>query len=201
MDIFTRFNRNRIHDRQIDTLIGLTKGIMADGKVNHAEADFLLGWLAQNQFTESPVILNLYQKVSSMLEDGILDDEESNELLSLLRRLSGDSSEFGEVAKATTLPVDDPAPEISFDGTTFLYTGTFAYGTRKQCHAVTESLGGRNAKGVTKEVNFLVLGTYVTESWAHEAYGRKIEKAMAYREAGVPIAIVTEGSWVDSAGL
>ena len=37
MDLFTRFNRKNIDDRQIDTLIGIRKGLIADGKVNQAE--------------------------------------------------------------------------------------------------------------------------------------------------------------------
>lgn len=75
---------------------------------------------------------------------------------------------------------------------TFLFTGTCVYGTRKQCQIAIESLGGINAKSVTKTLNYLILGTYVTDSWAHETYGRKIEKAMNYRDEGMPIVIVTE---------
>ena len=38
----------------------------------------------------------------------------------------------------------------------------------------------------------------VTDSWMHESYGRKIEKAMNYRAAGVPINIVTEERWAEA---
>lgn len=79
MDIFTRFNRKNIQDRQIDTLIGLSKGITADGKVDQAEAEFLMAWLIQNRHSENPIIVNLLEKVESMLADGILDDEKSRE--------------------------------------------------------------------------------------------------------------------------
>src|SRR5690606_13165451 len=37
MDIFTKYNKKSIQDRQIDTLIGLSKGLTADGKINQAE--------------------------------------------------------------------------------------------------------------------------------------------------------------------
>lgn len=101
MDIFTRFNRNKIADRQLDTLIGLSKGIAADGNVNQAEAEFLQSWLVQNGQSEHPVILNLLSKVSEALADGVLDEEESRELLTILRTISGESSEIGEVAKTS----------------------------------------------------------------------------------------------------
>ncbi|TDY01111.1 BRCT domain-containing protein [Thiohalophilus thiocyanatoxydans] len=202
MDIFTKFNRKSIDDRQIDTLIGLSKGMVADGRINQAEAEALLNWLMQSrQASNNPIILNLLEKVSTMLEDGVLDDEESAELFSILRKVSGDSSEIGEVAKSTSLPINKPDPEIIFVGMSFIFTGTCAYGTRKQCQEAIESLGGINAKSVTKSLNYLVLGTYVTDSWVHENYGRKIEKAMRYRDDGVPLVITTEEHWINSGNL
>ncbi|KXS53864.1 MAG: NAD-dependent DNA ligase (Contains BRCT domain type II) [Marinobacter sp. T13-3] len=202
MDIFTKFNRKDIQDRQIDTLIGLSKGVSADGQVNQAEAEFLMSWLVQNrQSTDNPIIINLLEKISAMLEDGVLDPEESVELLEILQKISGESSEIGELAKTSSLPVDDPLPEIDFEGRSFLFTGTCAFGTRKQCHEATEQLGGNIAKGVNKTLDYLVLGTYVTDSWAHESFGRKIEKAIEYREKGLPVAILTEEHWVRSGGL
>ncbi len=202
MDIFTRFNRKNIQDRQIDTLIGLSKGLTADGKVDQAEAEFLMSWLVQSrQASESPIIANLLQKVASMLEDDVLDEEESTELLRILRQITGEPTETGELAKTSSLPLNDPLPEIEFPGKTFLFTGTCAYGARKQCHQVTEELGGVIAKGVTKNLDYLVLGSYVTDSWAHESFGRKIEKAMGYRSSGLPIVILSEDHWAQSGGI
>ena len=198
---FTKFNRKNIQDRQIDTLIGLSKGMSADGKINQAEAEFLQKWLVQNCQSENPIVMNLLSKVSEMLEDGVLDDDESAELLAILRGFSGEKVELGEVSKTSTLPICNPAPSIIFSGKNFLFTGTCAFGTRKQCQEAIESLGGLNAKGVTKTLDYLVLGTYVTDSWAHESFGRKIEKAMEYRESGLPLAIVTEEHWLNLSGL
>ena len=202
MDIFRKFNRKSIDDRQIDTLIGLSKGLMADGKIDQAEAEFLLTWLIQSrQTTNNPVIVNLLNRVDAMLEDGVLDQEESAELLSLLQKISGEPSELGELAKTTSLPIDTPPPSLLFQGKLFLFTGTCVYGTRKQCEFAIEELGGINAKGVTKKLDYLILGTYVTDSWMHESYGRKIEKAMQYRDEGIPISIVTEEHWINEAKL
>ncbi len=67
--------------------------------------------------------------------------------------------------------------------------------------ASIETLGGKNAGSVTKSLNYLVIGTYVTDSWAHETFGRKIEKAMEYRDSGVSLVIVTEEHWIGEAGL
>jgi NAD-dependent DNA ligase len=202
MDLFTRLNRKSIADRQIDTLIGISKGVIADGRVDQGEAEFLMSWLVQARSAgDNPIILNLLDRVSAMLEDGFLDPDESAELLVLLRQLAGEPSVVGELAKSASLPIDDPMPRLEFPDRCFVFTGTCAFGTRKECHAATEALGGRIATGVTKSVNYVVLGTYVTDSWVHETYGRKIEKAMKYREDGVPMAIVTEEHWVNAGDL
>ena len=92
MDIFTRFNRKAIQDRHVDTLIGISKGLIADNTINTMEAEFLMNWLIQNQQTSNPVIVNLLEKIGVMLQDGILDNEESKELLSVFRRMTGERS-------------------------------------------------------------------------------------------------------------
>ena len=45
------FNTKPMADRQIDQLIGLAQGIVADGIVNQAEAETLQNWLRANQTT------------------------------------------------------------------------------------------------------------------------------------------------------
>lgn len=202
MEIFHKFNRKSIQDRQIDSLIGICKGVAADGRVNQAEAEFLLSWLIQSkQASDNPIILNLLEKVSLMLEDNYLDEDESKELYEILTKVAGDTSEIGELAKSSLLPVNNPLPTIMFDNKSFLFTGTCVFGTRKQCEQATADLGGRIVKGVTKSLDYLVLGTYVTDSWVHENYGRKIEKAMEYRDSGLPIAIITEEHWISEGNL
>jgi NAD-dependent DNA ligase len=136
-----------------------------------------------------------------MLQDHVLDSGESTELLGILRGIAGNPSEIGELAKSASLPLDCPAPSVIFHGRHFVFTGTCVYGTRAQCHQATEALGGIIATGINKSVAYVVLGTYVTDSWAHETYGRKIEKAIQYRELGVPLAIITEEHWADAGHL
>ena len=201
-EIFTRFHRKSIDDRKVDTLIGISKGIIADHRVDQMEAEFLQEWLAQSrEVTDNPIIANLLVKVSAFLEDGVLDDDEAKELLRLLRLISGARSARGELMQSTLLPINKPLPAVSFNEKVFLFTGTCVFGTRKQCNEATEELGGVIATSVTKSLDYLVLGTYVTNSWIHENYGRKIEKAMEYRSKGLPLAIITEKHWANSGNI
>lgn len=201
MSLFNLYNQRNIQDRQVDTLIGLSKGLIADGKIVQAEVEFLYNWLIQNQHSEHPIIINLLDKVTSILDDGVVDSDEADDLLSLLHNLSGDESEIGELIKTTSLPIDLPLPKLDLTNKNVLFTGTFAFGTRKECEAQIKESGGNPVKNVTKSLHYLILGTYVTDSWAHENFGRKIEKAMEYRELGQGLIILTEEHWLKEVGL
>lgn len=202
MDLLTRFNRKNIQDRTIDTLIGLSKGLIADGKIVQEEAEFLMSWLIQNQQSiDIPVIKNLLLKVETMLEDGNLDHDESTELFSILRDFAGNTSEVGEISKTTNLPINSPQPSITFAAKSFVFTGTFAFGKRQQCMDATNSLGGRCPSKVTQSLDYLVLGYYVTDSWAHESFGRKIEAAMKLQDNGCPLVIISEEHWANEGGF
>ena len=190
--------KDRIATRQVDTLIGLAKGITLDGIVDQREAEFLRDWLVANHAVlDNPVIGTLMQRVGAMLEDNVLDAEEAAELLATLRAFTGDAPETtGEMLRSSTLPCDEPPPTVNVEGRVFCFTGTCATGTRRDCQNIVRSQGGTVINSVTLKLDYLVLGAYVTDSWAHESFGRKIEKAMQYRDLkGTGLAIVSEHHW------
>ncbi|MCG7392656.1 BRCT domain-containing protein [Microvirga sp. ACRRW] len=190
------FNRARLDDRQINELIGLAHGIIADGIVNQAEAEYLFKWIVANAtLTDNPVVRLLYERVDRILADGILDSEEAADLLDDLSRFCAGDFEIGEVQKASTLPLCEPAPTLTFSGSSFCLTGTFAFGSRKDCQSAVIKLGGVPGS-LTQKTTYLVIGSYTTESWAHSSYGRKIEKAVDMRSNGIPISIIAEEHWV-----
>ena len=190
--------KDRIATRQVDTLIGLAKGITLDGIVDQREAEFLRDWLVANHAVlDNPVIGTLMQRVGAMLEDNVLDAEEAAELLATLRAFTGDAPETtGELLRSSTLPCDEPPPTVTVEGRVFCFTGTCATGTRRDCQNIVRSQGGTVINSVTLKLDYLVLGAYVTDSWAHESFGTKIEKAMQYRDLkGTGLAIVSEHHW------
>jgi NAD-dependent DNA ligase len=200
-DTFNRFNTKKIADKQIDTLIGLSMGIVADGKVTESEAEALQKWLVScSPSSSSPMIQNLLIRTNEMLSDNSLDEDEALELLSLLTKLNGSDFGLGELQKATTLPLCDPEPTIKVRGKRFCFTGTFAFGNRKTCEAAICDRAG-TVGGVSKSTNYLIIGTYVTDSWIHESFGRKIEQAVELRDQGNEINIVSESTWIQQLGL
>lgn len=193
--LHNRLGADRITARQVDELIGLARGIAADGALNQAEAEFLYKWLAANvEVSEQPLIRTLYQRVEAMLADGLLDAEEQALLLETLNSFSRRDFELGEVLKSTTLPLCDPAPILSFPGVAYCFTGTFIYGQRKACERAVVERGGA-CGGLTRKTDVLVIGAYATESWKHSSFGNKILQALDWRSEGRPIAIVSEEHW------
>jgi NAD-dependent DNA ligase len=191
-----RLSSDRLQSRQIDELIGIARGLIADGAINDAEVLFLEKWLAANlAISHQPLIATLYQRVQEILADGVVDVDERSELFATLRSFSASEFELGEALPATTLPFTIPEPALDFRGRLYCFTGTFHFGQRKHCEAEVIARGGL-CGAVTRQTNFLVVGAYATESWKHSSFGNKILKAVELRDAGLPIAIVSETHWV-----
>lgn len=189
---------DRIASRQIDELIGIARGLVADNSINQAEVEFLRDWLSSNlHISDQPVIRILYQRVTGMLADGIVDDDEKKELLETLNAFSDRESGTGELLKSASLPLDAPAPMLTFQGKRYCFTGTFNYGQRKDCEAAVTAVGA-SVGSLTQKTNVLVIGVYATESWKHSSFGNKIMMACDWRDRGIPIAIVAEDHWLKS---
>lgn len=202
------FNEARIDRRSADALVGLAAGIVSDGVVTLKEAIFLEEWIAKNLLhLEDPVVNILYRRLSNMLSDGILDAEESRELLAMLQNFSGLSLSQGKAenkaseASFTTpndLPFNMPVPEIVWAERLFVFTGVMAYGPRKNCQALIEERGGLIGGGINKKTHYLVVGSVGNDQWRHSSYGLKIMRAVELRESGSPVAIIGEHAWQEA---
>ena len=190
-----RLNGDRLQSRQVDELVGLARGLIADGAINSAEVAFLEKWLVTNlALSHQPLIATLYERVRQILSDGVVDPEECADLLATLTSFTAEDTELGEAGKSTSLPLCNPAPLLKFDGATYCFTGTFKFGQRRHCEQATK-VRGAECGSLTRKTNFLVIGAYATESWKHSSFGNKILKAAEMRSAGIPIGIVAEEHW------
>lgn len=191
------FHEARIDRRSVDALIGIAAGLSADGSINQLEAEFLKDWIQSNLIHLDDTVVNiLYRRLDDMLSDGVLDAEESVELLSLLKQFTGTQLSASQpFSTPTTLPLCNPAPCLSWEDRTFMLTGTMAYGPRKHCEALITERGGLIGGTVSKKVNFLIIGSIGNDQWLHSSYGLKIKKAVELRESGTPIAIISEEHW------
>lgn len=190
----------RRQDRAVDELVGLCRGVMADGHVNQQEAEFLLGWLQRNSdFVREWPFRPLYDRIGQLLDDGVMDADESADLHDTLMRFVGGEAfdPLDEVAaRATALPVNDPEPLVVHRDADFVVTGTFSFGSRTVVTQTITRLGGRVASMCSGKTRYLVIGELGSRDWINSNAGRKIQQAVRLRdEQGCNLAIVSEAHW------
>jgi hypothetical protein len=195
-----RFNRARRAERDLSELLGLAKGLLADGVITSDEAAAVLHWVLNHPDSVEQWPVNiLAQRLQRLFADNCNDEEERLELADLLTALVGGNAGavFGQDA-ATELPVDDPPPIFAWEGALFVFTGKLAFGTRAECQREVLRRGATCEANVTQRTTYVVIGTFGSRDWIHTSFGRKIEKAVEYRTNGVPLAIVAEEHWAAS---
>lgn len=193
--------RAKRQDRSIDELIGICRGILADGEVNKAEAIFLLDWLERHrEFAGAFPFSTLYPRVRDALQDGVLDQDEQRDLLAALSATVGGeiAVPHGSNSLSTELPFDDPCPGIYYAAHLFVMTGVFTYGKRRNVCDAIESRGGVIRTALSANIDYVVVGEVGSRDWAHSSYGRKIQDAVELRQAGANIALISERNWVAS---
>jgi len=183
-------------DRVIDELLGISKGIIADGIVTEAEACFLKQWIEQNpeavlQFPGK----HLAERLARIFADGKVTPDEQRELYELLSQLTGNTGAIVTVeSKSTRLIFDEPEPTIEFPAKAFSFTGKFVSGTRNWCAEQVVNRGGVFHEKPLRETTFLIVGTGGSRDWVHSTFGRKIEKALEFRQK-YGTKIVAEEHW------
>jgi NAD-dependent DNA ligase len=195
------YRNSEIKDRNIDELIGISRGVLADGKVNKQEAKFLQEWI-ENHFTKQDLkeypLNTIYDRLIKVLADNKLDKDEANEIKELLEGLTGKKPIAEQIkSMSSTLPLCEPLPTVAFDDKKFCLTGAFTIGTRKQCENIIKELGGSIKKAPTLDTDYLVIGILGNDDWIHSSYGRKIEKAAELRDTKkTNIKIITEEHFI-----
>lgn len=192
------FNSDRRIGRGNSELIGFVRGILADGHLSGQEVLALERWFKANPdlWHEFPCNL-LLTRLLKATADGHVDEDEIRDISEMLTLLIGEQSGSVEGASmATALPLDNPEPPLVFQDRGFVLTGKFAYGPRSVCEEAIAGRGGVCLSAISKKTNILVIGTLGSRDWRESTHGRKIEKAVEYRDNGIPLVIVCENHWV-----
>lgn len=194
------FSWNRLADSRMDELIGLCRGLLADGALVYEEVIFLHDWFCRNEPIQcTPFGKNLFKLLEHAVDSKSLRHQDEERLVTMLLDLIGGTPHESDAASfSTKLPLDDPPPALKWEGLSYCFTGKFSFGTRKVCENAVVSLGGKTQQSPTRQTNYLVIGDIGSRDWAHSTHGRKIEKALEFRELGVAITIISEDHWISS---
>lgn len=176
-------------------MIGVIRGIIADGLVSLDEARRLTEWTREHPQVAARWPANmLARRLETIVRDGRLDARERDHLEAILGHLAGNPGRAG-LALATDLPVDDPEPEVVFEARTFVFAGEMAYGPRRACEREVMELGASCERTVSRRTDYLVLGTLSAADWAQEGYGAQVDDVVQLRRRGARIAIISEEHW------
>lgn len=181
-------------ESDLHLLNGLCKGLISDRTLSEEEVRYLDWWLTQNGALKSNYPgKELYALVKEILSDGIITTEESENLHKALVDFTGCDLASGVVdGLSTKLPLDNTA-EVSVENKTFCLTGVFLAGKRAYVEDLIKKNNGLISSGITKRIDFLVIGTLSSRDWKFSSHGRKIEKAVSYRDdEGAKLKIISE---------
>jgi hypothetical protein len=198
-------HHDREMDRCIDELIGICKGILFGGFVVYEQVLRLWQWFDANPSAKLDAVMGqkLFSLLSGMVKKGSLSIEDEAVLLDFFSQLGGAIGVLATGNNASgALPLDDPAPLVIVYDSLFVLTGHFKLGSREFVTEFIESIGGRvSLKSVVVNTNYLVIGSVGSDAWVHSTHGRKIERAVELRNAGYPLAIISEDHFMKAGAV
>ena len=147
-------------DRKLHELLSICRRLIEDSVLLDEEVHTLNRWLQGNPQTASRFPgQQVAARLKRIYADGVVTDEERNELLHLLRkatRYPGKSAESS--TPAPELPCDVPPPEVHFMNRHFCLAGKFYCGSAKWCKNQIETRGGEVDEKPGTSTHYLVIG-------------------------------------------
>jgi hypothetical protein len=191
----------------LQKLYGILHGILSDNIITKEELEGLSEWIE-----DRPDMIGVYPYdeiatlLFTVLEDGKVTTEEQN-LLKVyfsqfvdIKNTAINPDELELLRRSMTIPsICTMNANIVFEDKLFCFTGISSRGDRKDIAQKIALLGGNYNDGVVKKTDYLIIGDKNNPCWAFSCYGRKIEKAIESRTAGLPIQIVKEVDFWDEA--
>ncbi len=190
-DKILMFNRKLTLEKTIAQLQGMAGAWIFDGIIDNNEIEMLAIWLKQNiRFRNDFPLSIVYNTMEEICADGIIDKDERILLLNTLSDFAA-----GINSKPVVENIYDDV-EIMFEDRNFVFTGALKFGTRKKAQQAVTDLGGVCVPSLPTRTDYLIVGDLGSESWRHSRFGRKIEKAINFKEDGFDIKIIQEKDFI-----
>lgn len=195
------FDRATADIQRLHAVVG---GIVADTQITEKELRGLGDWIDEHEHLRGRWPYDeIGSLVTTVLADKKIDAQEHemlfryfSEFVALLddRAIRSPPVEHD----GTVVGLCAVCPEITFQDGVFCFTGASARYPRPKLKETVELLGGHVASSPSKKVNYLVIGADGNPCWAYACYGRKVEKAVQLRQAGVKLMIIHESDFHDA---
>lgn len=163
----------------------LLSNIISDNDVDISEVYLIKEWIDRNEHLRGNYPFDkVFLFLEKVLQDGIVEDSERNELLSIFNEL------LDPVNAAKHTRIDN------LENKHFVLTGDFKCGSKTEVEQMIVTKGGIIDATVKKETNYVIVGALGSTAWTQGNYGGKIKKALEYNEKyankGVCIEIIKE---------
>ena len=169
------------HHDSINELRRLAAMITEDGKITTDEVLHLKRLFKSDELLRTDKATRpIYLQVRKLTRISTPDEINSDELFDPLER----------IVDPTWVSTGEVIEDI--DGKAFCLTGDFSYGSRKQVQEYLVSLGGVAKSGVSRNVDYLIVGSKGSEEYAYGNYGSKAKRAIELQNEGCPIRIIHE---------
>ena len=183
----------------LQLLQGICHGILSDGIINDIEIFELNNWLKKNKHLTSYFPYDeLTEILNKIIEDNKIDENERIILKAYFYqfvKLKNNSNHQTIIDEVSCLPISliySTNPVIDFVDKIFCLTGKFQGGKQEDLLKYIVGRGGISSNGMSKKVDYLIVGDNGNEAWAFSCYGRKVEIALNYRKEGRNILIINE---------
>lgn len=187
-------------------LFGLFHGVMADGKLTDDEIKKIQKWVRDNDFMQGCYPFDeIRSLLSTVLFDGIVTTEERGLLIAFMSEFI-DTSESYNLSehemeslrtKYSISGICSLCDEIDFEDHLFCFTGKSSQASRKEIVSAINYHGGKYNDRITKNTDYLIVGSLGNPCWAYSCYGRKVEEAVNIRKNGGKIKIISETDFWD----
>ncbi|MDX7720812.1 BRCT domain-containing protein [Aeromonas media] len=181
----------------VNMLLGFLQGISADSNIVEAEVLALSALLLKHRdlLASWPGSL-LFKRLNDILADGVITEEERDDLLELTKQITG--QRFTDSGLATGMATEFFADGelTSLHGKRVCFTGKFLSDTRFNLEQQAKVLGAEPVRAMSQKVNVLIIGSLASRDWMFTSHGRKIEAAIKAKDEGCDIQIINEDDWV-----
>ncbi len=167
-------------------LLNVLSAITADGKINFQEMERLRGWIKDHpELAGNYPYDTVYRQIEVILEDGIVEELELNEL--------------HKVCKQLIDPVGNGCPcaqtSVDVKGKNVVLSGEFSIGSKAKVESILTERGAAIQKSVTSKTNIVLVGNEGNNAWVAGNYGTKVKKAMELQAKGVNVVILKESEY------
>lgn len=183
-------------DALVNMLLGFLQGISADSNIVEEEVHALRALLLKHRdlLASWPGSL-LFSRLNDILADGEITEDEREDLLELVKQISGQRFTESGLAAGMATEFFADGNVMSLRGKTVCFTGKFLSDTRHNLEQQAKLLGASPVKGVTTNLDVLIVGSLASRDWMFTSHGRKIEAAIKAKEKGQDIKIINEENW------